>query len=100
MLIHLYRLKHKPTGLYYAPGEYSNLSEKGKVYSGGNNVLNFYGNVPFTMSVFNQKTIKKYRDKLAACGQLKKYGEREEVWSTYQARKEDFEIETLTFVER
>lgn len=38
-----YRLKHVPTGLYYQPGtSYSNLSKRGKVYTSGNNALNYY----------------------------------------------------------
>lgn len=42
----LYKLKHKPTGLYYQPvrGTYSwrksNLSKKGKIYQDKRNVLN------------------------------------------------------------
>ena len=42
-----YRIKHKPTGLYYKPGQGNNLTKKGKVYTGGPNVLNYYtGNIP------------------------------------------------------
>lgn len=37
-----YRIKHKPTGLYYKPGSGNNLTKKGKVYTGGGNVLNYY----------------------------------------------------------
>lgn len=36
-----YRIKHKPTGLYYKPGKH-NLSKKGKVYTGGGNILTLY----------------------------------------------------------
>lgn len=36
-----YRVMHKPTGLYYKPGK-PNLSRKGKVYTAGGNVLNYY----------------------------------------------------------
>lgn len=39
-----YRLKHKPTGLYYKPGQGNNLTKKGKVYTGGGNALNYYTN--------------------------------------------------------
>lgn len=38
-----YRIKHKPSGLYYRPFlNYSNLSKKGKVYISANNALNYY----------------------------------------------------------
>lgn len=36
-----YRIKHKPTGLYYKPGD-TNLSKKGKIYTSGGNVLSYY----------------------------------------------------------
>lgn len=42
----IYRLKHKPTGLYYQPvrgrwiGEKTNLSKKGKIYQSNQNALN------------------------------------------------------------
>lgn len=35
-----YRIKHKPTGLYYQPAANgNNLSKRGKVYLGGKNIL-------------------------------------------------------------
>lgn len=37
-----YRLKHKPTGLYYKPTSSSNLSKKGKVYTTGASALSYY----------------------------------------------------------
>ena len=37
-----YRLKHKPTGLYYRPGQTANLTKKGKVYTSGGNALNYF----------------------------------------------------------
>lgn len=40
--MNFYRIKHKPTGLYYKPGSGNNLTKKGKVYTGGGNVLNYY----------------------------------------------------------
>lgn len=38
-----YRIKHKPTGLYYKPGGTgNNLTKNGKVYTSGNNALHYY----------------------------------------------------------
>ena len=37
-----YRLKHKPTGLYYKPTSSSNLSKKGKVYTTSASALSYY----------------------------------------------------------
>ncbi len=37
-----YRIKHKPSGLYYKPGEV-NLSKSGKVYFTKNNVFSYDG---------------------------------------------------------
>lgn len=37
-----YRLKHKPTGLYYKPGQGNNLTTKGKVYTKGPCALNYF----------------------------------------------------------
>lgn len=37
-----YRLKHKPTGLYYKPTSSSNLSKKGKVYTTSASALTYY----------------------------------------------------------
>lgn len=38
-----YRIKHKPTGLYFSPGWCkTNLSFKGKVYKSKLNVLDYY----------------------------------------------------------
>lgn len=39
-----YRIKHKPTGLYYRPGQGNNLTKKGKIYTSGGNVLNYFTN--------------------------------------------------------
>lgn len=35
-----YRIKHKPTGLYYKPGS-RNLTKKGKVYTTANSILTY-----------------------------------------------------------
>lgn len=46
----LYKLKHKPTGLYYQPvkgkyGSVTNLSKKGKIYQSKSNALNGTGDI-------------------------------------------------------
>lgn len=38
--VKMYRIKHKPTGLYYKPGT-PNLSTKGKVYATGLSVMSY-----------------------------------------------------------
>ena len=37
-----YRLKHKPTGLYYKPSCATNLTSKGKVYTTSGCALSYY----------------------------------------------------------
>ena len=95
MLIHLYRVKHKPTGLYYAPGRYSNLQTKGKVYSGGNNIINFIRSQAGVMKIWvrNAKTIASNKEYFYGCGTMHNSCE----WFGY-VRPEDFEIETITFI--
>lgn len=101
MLIQFYRVKHKPTGLYYQPGAWSTLSERGKIYSTGNNIINFMrGGCPKRwLYVGNEKTKKKYFDVLKKCGEYGRIfvgGE----WKNgfkINADIKDFEIETMTF---
>lgn len=56
----LYKLKHKPTGLYYQPvsgrwsGQKTNLSKKGKIYQTGQNGLIGTGDT-ITISVSNRQ---------------------------------------------
>lgn len=58
-----YRIKHKPTGLYYQPGT-NNLSEKGKVYTGGNNIKTLLNNgyAKIITIQWDSKIHKKYKD--------------------------------------
>lgn len=56
--IKLYRLKHKPTGLYYAKGT---LSEKGKVYTSPGNYCTYLGHYDDILCVpRNSKLAEKY----------------------------------------
>ena len=67
-----YKLKHKPTGLYYQPKTHrsSNLSKKGKIYQTKNNILSigFYadGKSRKTLTVYvygNSHIYKQYKEK-------------------------------------
>ena len=56
--IKIYRLKHKPTGLYYAKGT---LSEKGKVYTSPGNYCTYLGKYDDVLYVpRNSKLAEKY----------------------------------------
>lgn len=56
-----YRIKHKPTGLYYQPTvNGNNLSKKGKVYLTNNNVLKGRGTFIFISLNEQGKLYKEY----------------------------------------
>ncbi len=60
MEIKLYRLKHKPTGLYYKPGNI-NLSTKGKIYTSNNNLLSYLGHYGTSLTIpTDSRIFKKY----------------------------------------
>ena len=63
MKIRPYRLKHKPTGLYYVKKSYGRLSERGSVYSTSQHSLQHKCSVYITVS---QELLEKYEDKLKA----------------------------------
>ena len=84
-----YRIKHVKTGLYYKTGR-NNLTEKGKVYASGNNILTYSG--------------KEVRIELRHCtSAYKKYStlfDKYVVWThplatVYDIPKEEFIKETL-----
>lgn len=60
MEIKLYRLKHKPTGLYYQPGNI-NLSTKGKIYTSNSSLLSSldYHGTSLTIPI-DSRIFKKY----------------------------------------
>lgn len=66
--VRFYRLKHIPTGLYYSRGT---LSEKGKIYTSGNNFKTYLGNYSDTLMIaWSSRLHKKYKqllESLDAC---------------------------------
>ena len=84
-----YRIKHKPTGLYYQPlVNGNNLSKTGKVYLTNNNVLN--GTDSFVFIAFNKKS-KLYRENERFFPSLKPYY----AFMTGRVPKTEFEKEEL-----
>ena len=90
----LYRLKHKPTGLYYQPvrGKYdnvTNLSKRGKIYQTKANALIGQGDtIVIYISEKQYNAQKELFDSLGA----DKYYRR----MTLRCKKEDFEVEYIT----
>lgn len=84
----IYKLKHKPTGLYYVKSGYSHISETGTVYSTGNNVLNCKNRIYLTTN--NQELIKKHLDVFKSVGELKI----QENYRRYNYHKNEYEIVT------
>lgn len=86
----MYKLKHKPSGLYYQPGP-NNLSVKGKIYQSGNNLLTGYKeNDKFFIHVSKDRTIHRNYPNLKW---------EEDRWRSYRIRiltsVSDWEIEEL-----
>lgn len=64
-----YRIKHKPTGLYYKPGK-PNLTKHGKVYTSGNNILTVWkerDSIPIDFSKTQYEQFKDRYDQMV-CG--------------------------------
>lgn len=73
MTTKLYRLKHKPTGLYYTPNNFGVLSERGKIYQSANNALTHAGpRRVFELHIMSEKTKEKYLDVLETVGTLRR----------------------------
>lgn len=86
-----YRIKHKATGLYYKPGR-PNLSKIGKVYSTGNNRLNYIRNNKF-VSIISTKALLSRR--LEFLGYELRWVE-SGICCCFEIPKSEFEIEYLT----
>lgn len=85
-----YRVKHKPTGLYYQPVSRSgNLSKGGKVYFGKGNVLTYNKRQDWIGIGLNPKTTY-YRQYKAYFDSLETIG-----FYFYKVPKSHFEIEEL-----
>ena len=84
-----YRIKHKPTGLYYQPTvNGNNLSKKGKVYLTKNNMLN--GKDTFVYISLNERG-RLYKEYEKFFPTLKEY----HLYMTGRVPKTEFEIEEL-----
>ena len=92
-----YRLKHIPSGLYYSPGT---LSERGKVYTSGNNFKTYLGKYHSVVTIpWNGRLHKKYKqilESLACCVKPVMVGDNGNIRISpieITVRAEDFEIE-------
>ena len=86
----IYKVKHKPSGLYYQPGP-NNLSVKGKIYQNSNNLLTGYKrDSEFYIHIIKDGTIHKQYPNLKW---------EEDRWRCYRMRLltsvSDWEIEEL-----
>ena len=66
----VYKLKHKPTGLYFIKSGYGHLSDKGSVYTTGVNSLSGRQGEMIDLYVSDQKIIKKNMAVLQTVGIL------------------------------
>lgn len=92
----IYRLKHKPTGLYYQPlkNRYSqgtHLSKKGKIYQSKSNVLN--GDSDTITICISKNQYNKHKELFDLLGAYNYRG-----YGSYNLKclKSDFEIEYIT----
>ena len=80
----VYKVRHKATGLYYSPGQYSNLSKEGKIYNKKNTVMSMLvGGYTTTVRV-NNKVKKEYEDILRTLPQ--------DHYGNIYVKLEDFEL--------
>lgn len=87
-----YRIKHKPTGLYYKPSTGNNLSKNGKVYTTSNNVITQYKRYDYlVITVLKNSTIDKTVGRLSDNFTWNNYDK-----IFYKVPKEEFEIEWVT----
>ena len=88
-----YRIKHKPTGLYYYPGSgRTNLTFRGKIYKTKQNVFDYYLYSPIPIYMFNvSKTAEICKRLIPEIGEkLSKYS-----GCKVELPREDFEVEPL-----
>lgn len=87
-----YRIKHKPTGLYYKPSKGNNLSKNGKIYTTANSVLTQHKRDDFlVITVLKNSTIDKTVGRLSDNFTWNNYDK-----IFYKVPKEEFEIEWIT----
>lgn len=87
----IYKLKHKPTGLYYVKSGYGHLSDKGSIYTTGVNSLSGRERDKLYLCITDQKLIKEHLDVLQRVGKL----EIDNDFKTWNWRKRTHE--TITF---
>lgn len=86
-----YRIKHKPTGLYYKPSTGNNLSKIGKIYTTANSVLSQHKRDSFLIiTVLKNSTLNKTVGRLSDNFTWNIYDK-----IFYKVPKEEFEIEYL-----
>jgi hypothetical protein len=87
-----YRIKHKPTGLYYKPSTGNNLSKIGKIYTTANSVLSQHKRDSFLIiTVLKNSTLDKTVGRLSDNFTWNIYDK-----IFYKVPKEEFEIEWIT----
>lgn len=87
-----YRIKHKPTGLYYKPSTGNNLSKIGKIYTTANSVLSQHKRDSFLIiTVLKNSTLDKTVGRLSDNFTWNIYDK-----IFYKVPKEEFEIEEIT----
>lgn len=90
-----YRIKHKPTGLYFKPiGSESNLSKNGKLYMTGTHGLSydFKHNCPTIKIKISRTQYEKFKDKFDC------YSSGYSSGYYMNCKREDFEIEEINTV--
>lgn len=93
MKIKPYRIKHKPTGLYYYPGcGRTNLTFRGKVYKTKQNAFDYYRWSPIPIYMYNVSRTADICKRL-----IPEIGEKLSKYSgcLVELPREDFEIEYL-----
>lgn len=90
-----YRIKHIPTGLYYKPGQSSNLTIKGKIYTGKTNILTYYKDVDAIPVQLNEKQFVAFGKGYKQFGYN---GNEISSWLPVLIPKTEFEIEPVTSI--
>lgn len=108
----VYKLKHKPTGLFWIKSGYGHLSDKGSLFTTGTHSLS--GRKPdevVELHINDQKLIKKYIDILKNVGTLKKdnwldwnvkekrYESKEHWFWSMNSKVSDFEKEIIAEIQ-
>jgi hypothetical protein len=83
----IYKLKHKPTGLYWTKS-YGHISDKGSIYSTGiNGLVGFSDKYPADLHTTDQKLILRHLDMFSRVGTLTK----DEHFKQWNYKKQQYE---------